>query len=121
MELTRAGPRSPVMSKPLQHQIIARALEIVSDEEHWTRASVARTADGRQCACFDPRAARFCAIGALNRAARELLGVAGVEHAYAAEAFVLAANGRHHDSLPCINDNCGHEVIVAMFKVALAR
>ena len=78
MELTRAGPRSPVMSKPLQHQIIARALEIVSDEEHWTRAGVARTADGRQCACFDPRAARFCAIGALNRAARELLGVAGL-------------------------------------------
>ena len=71
--------------------------------------------------CFDPRAARFCAIGALNRAARELLGVAGVEPAYAAEAFVLAANGRHHDSLPCINDNCGHEVIVAMFKVALAQ
>ena len=58
---------------------------------------------------------------ALNRAARELLGVAGVEPAYAAEAFVLAANGRHHDSLPCINDNCGHEVIVAMFKVALAQ
>ena len=80
---TRAGPRSLGMSKPLQHQIIARALEIVSDEEHWTRASVARTADGRQCACFDPRAARFCAIGALNRAARELLGVAGVEPAYA--------------------------------------
>jgi hypothetical protein len=49
------------------------------------------------------------------------LGVAGVEPAYAAEAFVLAANGRHHDSLPCINDNCGHEVIVAMFKVALAQ
>ena len=39
----------------------------------------------------------------------------------AAEGFVLAANGRHHDSLPCINDNCGHEVIVAMFKVALAQ
>ena len=108
------------MSKPLQHQIIARALEIVSDEEHWTRASVARTADGRQCACFDPRAARFCAIGALNRAARELLGVAGVEPAYAAEAFVLAANGRHHDSLSRINDTDGHEVIVAMFEVALA-
>ena len=109
------------MAKPLQHQIVARALEIISDEEHWTRGCVARTADGKQCACFDPRAARFCAIGALNRAARELLGVAGVEPAYAAEAFVLAANGRHHDSLPCINDNCGHEVIVAMFKVALAQ
>ena len=70
---------------------------------------------------FDARAARFCAIGALNRAARELLGIVGVEHAHAAEGFVLAANGRHHHSLPLINDIDGHEVIVAMFKVALAQ
>jgi hypothetical protein len=34
---------------------------------------------------------------------------------------VLAANGRHHDSLPLINDNDGHEVIVAMLKVALKQ
>ena len=108
------------MSKPLHHQIVARALEIISDEEHWTRASVARTADGTQCACFDPRAARFCAIGALNRAARELVGAVEVEHGYVAERFVLAANGRHHDSLSRINDTDGHEVIVAMFEVALA-
>jgi hypothetical protein len=109
------------MSKPIQHQIVARALEIISDEAPWTLFWVARNADGRPCSCFDPWATQFCAIGALNRAARELLGVAGVEHAYAAEKFVLAANGRHHDSLPRINDNEQHEVIVAMFKVALAQ
>ena len=109
------------MAKTLQHQIVARALELVSDEAHWTRGFVARRVDGGLCACFDPWAARFCAVGALNRAARELVGVGGVEHAYAAERFVLAANGRHHDSLPIINDNDGHEVIVAMFKVALAQ
>ena len=50
-----------------------------------------------------------------------LSGVMGVEHAYGAEKFVLAANGRHHDSLPLINDNDGHEVIVAMLKVALKQ
>ena len=109
------------MSKPLQHQIIARALEIISDEEHWTRGFVARSADGRLCSCCDPRAERFCAVGALNRAAHELVKVGRAEHAYAAEGFVLAANGRHHDSLPLINDIDGHEVIVAMFKVALAQ
>jgi hypothetical protein len=109
------------MAKPLQHQIVARALELISDEAQWTRGFVARRADGRLCACFDPRAARFCAVGALNRAARELVGVVLVEHAYVAEGFVLAANGRHHDSLSRINDNDGHEVIVAMFKVALAH
>src|SRR3954465_9572750 len=87
------------MAKPIQHQIVARALEIISDEAHWTLTWVARRADGSPCSCFDPWAARFCAIGALNRAARELVGVAGVEHAYRAEKFVLAANGRRYDSL----------------------
>ena len=109
------------MARPIQHQIIARALEIISDEAHWTRVFVARRADGRPCACFDPCAVRFCAVGALIRAAGELVGVAGVERAYAAEKCVLAANGRRHDSLPRVNDSEGHEVIVAMFKVALAQ
>ena len=108
-----------VMAKPLQHQIIARALEIISDEAHWTRASIARTADGSPCVCLDPLAFKFCAVGALYRAAGELLGD-GFEHVFKTAKFLLAANNRGSDSLPRINDIEGHLVIVAMFKVALA-
>jgi hypothetical protein len=107
------------MAKPLQHQIIARALEIVSDEAHWTRVSLARTAEGRSCACFDPLAARFCAVGALLRAAGEWLGGDGFARALEAEKFVLAANNRSDECMQRINDIEGREVIVAMFKVAL--
>ena len=52
--------------------IVARALEIISNEAHWTRASIARTADGLPCACLDPLAYKFCAVGALYRAAVSL-------------------------------------------------
>jgi hypothetical protein len=111
------------MAKPLQHQIISRALDLIRDETNWTTIYVARTASGSPCSCMDERAVRFCAIGALARAAQELVGTderIGVERAYQAEKFVLAANNRPYQTLPAINDREGHAIIVALFKQALA-
>jgi hypothetical protein len=107
------------MTKPLQHQIIARALEIISDESKWTRGSTARLADGTACACVDPRAVRFCAVGALYQAAGELLAGNGFNRALEAEHLVLEANNELR-GLPSINDVEGREAVIAMFKVALA-
>ncbi len=107
------------MSSRLQTQIIARALEIISDEDHWTSAVVARAADGKSCSCRDPSAVRFCAIGALFKAAVELVGDDGVAQGFKADKLVLAANNRQFDTLPSINDDEGHAVIVEMFKRAL--
>jgi hypothetical protein len=107
------------MAKPVQQQIIARALDLIEDEAHWTRVYVARGTDGAPCSCVDVAATRFCAIGALVRAARDLLGEIGPVHAYAAEKLILKANNRPNDTLPCINDVEGHAAIVAMFKTAL--
>jgi hypothetical protein len=108
------------MAKPLQHQIIARALEIISDESKWTRGSLARLADGKPCACLNPRAVSFCAVGALYRAACELLAVNGFHHASDAEHEVLAANNELR-GLASINDTEGREAVIAMFKVALGQ
>ena len=108
------------MSRPLQQQIIARALKLIEDEAHWTSIAIARKADGRTCESIHPQAVRFCAVGALDRAAYELFGAReGKRRARKAEKFVLAANNRPHDNLPLINDQEGHAVIVAMFKVAI--
>ncbi len=107
------------MARPLQHQIIARALELIADEAYWTSLIIARTADNKPCGCLEPAATRFCALGALYRAASELLG--DVEPALEVVKFVLAANNRPTDSLPHINDHEGHAAIVSMFKYALAR
>ena len=79
---------------------------------------IARTVDNKPCGCLEPAATRFCALGALYRAASDLLG--DVEHALEIVKFVLAANNRPTDSLPRINDQEGDAVIVAMFKRALA-
>jgi len=108
------------MAKPPQQQIIARALEIVSDETKWTRGSMARLADSKPCGCLNPRAVCFCAVGALNRAAGEVLAVNGFHHAVEAERHVLAANQELRD-LPTINDLDGRETIIEMFKAALAH
>jgi len=108
------------LARSLQHHIIARALDIISDEGRWTCLAVARTANGRPCDCRDVAAARFCAIGALYRASGDLLGEEAFQFVFRTEKFVLRANNRPHDSLPRINDQEGHAVIVAMFKRALA-
>ena len=110
------------MAKPLQHQILVRALEIVSHEKTWARGAIARTAGGHACPYWDAKAVRFCAVGAILRAAFELVGgypdTALVE---SAECHVLAANDMKTSGLPCINDSEGREAVVAMFKVALAH
>jgi hypothetical protein len=97
---------------------MARVLEIISDESRWTRGSMARMADGT--ACLDPLATRFCAVGALYRAAGELLDGNGFHHALEAERFVLAANKEQH-GLPSINDIDGREAVIALFKAALSQ
>jgi hypothetical protein len=57
------------MAKTLQHQIIEGALQLLSEEEHWTRCSLARNSEGDPCSVWDPAAVRFCALGAMWRAA----------------------------------------------------
>ena len=60
------------MAKTLQHQIIEGALHLIAEEAHWTRCSMARNSEGDPCSVWDPAAFRFCAVGALWRAAYEL-------------------------------------------------
>jgi hypothetical protein len=69
---------------------------------------------------MDTRAVRFCAVGALQRAAGELFGAhQAVERAALTEAFVLTANASLIE-LPAVNDLEGRQAVVDMFCVALA-
>ena len=65
------------MAKTLQHQIIQEALHLIAEEEHWTRCSMARNSEGDPCSVWDPAAVRFCAVGALWRAANEFMDSLG--------------------------------------------
>ena len=90
------------MSKSLHHQIVARALEFVSGEQTWTRASMARTADNRTCSLTSPHAVKFCALGAIYRAIFELTGQ---QDATLVQATVRQVSD--YIELPYINDMHG--------------
>jgi hypothetical protein len=109
------------MAKTLQHQIIEGALHLLSDEEHWTRCSMARDAAGYPCSVWDPAAVRFCALGAMWRAAYELTGNQEVFPLVDDIAQqVIAKNGRA-DTLQMLNDLEGHAAVVQMLQTALGR
>ena len=107
------------MAKPLQHQIIGRALELIADEANWSQGAWARTASGRPCPWIHPAAKSFCAMGAINRAAHELAGLNGYELAVSAAQLVMFASGNSRGHLPEINDMGDHAAVIAMFERAM--
>ena len=84
------------MAKSFQHQIIANALALISDEANWTRGALARDRSGLVCSWDDAEAYRYCAIGALARAVAELFGPSceAGSMALRAAGYVLKANGK---------------------------
>jgi hypothetical protein len=109
------------MAKTLQHQIIARALELIADERHWTRGALARDKKGTACSWDSMRATKFCAVGALVRAAADFLGstVNAPSLAAITAKEVMAANGATR-CVQQINDIDGHAAVVRALQKALA-
>lgn len=111
------------MALTIQHQIVTRALELISDEANWTRGALARNRRGLVCSWDSSEAQRYCAVGALARAEIDLFGTSceAGSMAMRAAAYVLTANCRVGVCLASINDVEGYAAIVAMFKKALAQ
>ena len=108
------------MAKTLQRQIIEGALHLIAEEERWTRCSMARNRKGDPCSVWDPAAVRFCAVGALWRAAFELTGSLDVFPVVERTALQVVASNRRADSLQTLNDIEGHAAVLQMFRNALA-
>ena len=104
------------MAKPLQHQILVRALEIVSHEKTWARGAIARTAGGHACPYWDAKAVRFCAVGAILRAAFELVG-GYPDTALVEFCGMSCAGGERYENI----GTALHQRRGGMFKVALAH
>jgi hypothetical protein len=60
------------MSLPLRKQVISRAYQLIEDPNHWTTFALARDESGLACLPGSEIAVRFCARGALYRAACEI-------------------------------------------------
>ena len=112
------------MSKPLHHQIVTRARQLISDPARWTRGELAKRKNGLPIEPSDPEAYRFCAIGALTRAASDLTGDIVAADALANEvhaALLIFAEIPWGQTLECINDfGQGHTSILKIFDDYLA-
>jgi hypothetical protein len=62
------------MAQPLIDQVLTDARTIIADRKRRLRACEAVTVDGDECDPCGAEAQRFCAVGALIRAAYELTG-----------------------------------------------
>ena len=62
------------MAQPLVDSVLINARAIVADRRSRLRGAEAVTADGRECDACDDDAVRFCAVGALIRAAYMTIG-----------------------------------------------
>ena len=117
----RGAGTFPGMARTIQQQIVSRARAIIADEVNWTCKALARDDSGTVCEWNDARATKFCALGALVRAASEFIRDDYVAHSIAMEAArqILEANRPTGSCLPMLNDSEGHASIIAMFDYAL--
>ena len=107
------------MSHTLHRHIVTRAREIIGDPERWTTRELATGAVGMRVEPTNPGAKRFCAVGALQRAAAELVGdtLDAQILAYESHIAVLAFTGmpEGQTTLEVINDQQGREAVLDLF------
>ena len=100
------------MSLPLPKQVISRAYQLIEDPNQWTRFADARDASGAPCRPESEDAVRFCARGALDRAARDTYPD-GSAALFKTVAWSLPW-------LALVNDVRGHAAVLKHLKKALA-
>lgn len=108
----------------IQLEILKRARSILASPDRWTQFALARRADGRSCYPSEPGAVRFCAYGALVRAAAELKMGHGDKVAMAElAAMAWAPNPNQTEAavrnLVWMNDAYGWSIVAAMFDAYL--
>jgi hypothetical protein len=104
------------MEVSLEQLIIDGALKIISDPKRWTRYHDAENAEGRPCGTCASQAQKFCAQGAIYRAAYDLNGHTCTAFANSA----INAVGRVSEDLVMVNDGAnGRRRVIKIFEQAL--
>ena len=116
------------MSKPLVQQVAERARGLVAEPRSWTQYAIARTGNHRHCEPTDAKAARYCAYGAILKAAHEIAASDDQAQRLADQAAMLIM-GRDSpytafEELIAVND--GHrgtarKAVLELFDTALAK
>jgi hypothetical protein len=106
------------MSRPLHHQVVTRARQIITDSAHWQQGELASQRDYTPTDPTDGDAYRYCAVGAIRRAAFET--APGHQHLsshvqVALENFIHNHHPEFEDSLEDFNDGVEHTTVLALF------
>jgi hypothetical protein len=116
------------MAKPIVHHVIGRALAYIGVRANWTRYTLALTRNNRECEPVDPRAARFCAFGALVRGAYDLTGDVDRARRLAGQAAMWIKGrrspGKAYEAIYSVNDgpsDTARKAIIQLFERGLAR
>ena len=116
------------MAKPIFTQLIERARDYVAVPSSWTRYTLARAGNNRDCEPTDVTAARYCAYGALVRAGYDLTGDADQARRLAGQA-AMWITGRQtpeeaYEEIYTLNDGppvSSRKAIMRLFEESLAR
>ena len=118
------------MAKPLIDTVLFNARTTVADRRRRLRGAEAVTADGRECDACDDAAQRFCAIGALIRAAYLTTGDQEQAHRLGwkvASLIACAAKLRQIDedeagwSLAMLSDQRGQAAVLRAFDALIEQ
>ena len=109
------------MTTTVQKQVLINARALIADPARWTRGALACNANGRKVDWSDRSATKWCAHGAIYRAAYDLVADQKEATRIGNEA-AKSIYGPHwlFVSLAIINDRQGHAAVLAVFDKALA-
>ena len=109
------------MTTTVQKQVLINARALIADPAHWTSCTLARTADDHVVGWYDRSATKWCAQGAIYRAAYDLVGDRKEATRIGNEvASSILPRRWLSGALPNVNDGRGHAAVLAVFDEALA-
>ena len=108
------------MTTTVQKQVLINARALIADPAHWTRCTLACTEDDRVVDWYDRSATKWCAQGAIYRAAYHLVGDRKEATRIGKEVAKSICPRRWlFGSLATFNDGRGHAAVLAVFDKAL--
>jgi hypothetical protein len=107
------------MTTTVQKQVLINARALIGDRARWTRCTFACTASGHHVVWYDRSATKWCAMGALYRAAYDLVGDPKQATRIGNEVAKSVCPRRWFGRLATMNDWRGHAAVLAVFDKAL--
>jgi hypothetical protein len=107
------------MTTTVQKQVLINARALIAEPARWTNGTLACDAEGQRVAWHDPFAAKWCAHGAIYRAAYDLVGDPEEATRIGDEVVKIVRPPGWLRPSHVVNDARGHAVVLAIFDKAL--